>query len=88
MSKKGELNKKIMRTLLAMSLVYAGGMFCGDRAEAFGSGDTALETVTTNGSSPINDDKIITSADIIAGGSGIAGGLLVNFARVGSNYSP
>lgn len=84
MSKKGELNKKIMRTLLAMSLVYAGGMFCGDRAEAFGSGDTALETVTTNGSSPINDDKIITSADIIAGGSGIAGGLLVNFARVGS----
>lgn len=84
MSKKGELNKKIMRTLLAMSLVYAGGMFCGDRAEAFGYGDTALETVTTNGSSPINDDKIITSADIIAGGSGIAGGLLVNFARVGS----
>lgn len=82
MSKKGELNKKIMRTLLAMSLVYAGGMFCGDRAEAFGSGDTALVTVTTEKSLPINNDKIITSAEILAGGSGIAGGLLVIFGEI------
>lgn len=82
MSKKGELNKKIMRTLLAMSLVYAGGMFCGDRAEAFGSGDTALVTVTTEKSLPINDNKIITSAEILAGGSGIAGGLLVIFGEI------
>lgn len=82
MSKKGELNKKIMRTLLAMSLVYAGGMFCGDRAEAFGSGDTALVTVTTEKSLPINDDKIITSAEILADKTGIAGGLLVIFGKI------
>lgn len=82
MSKKGELNKKIMRTLLAMSLVYAGGMFCGDRAEAFGSGDTALVTVTTEKSLPINDNKIITSAEILADKTGIAGGLLVIFGEI------
>ena len=65
MSKKGELNKKIMRTLLAMSLVYAGGMFCGDRAEAFGYGDTALVTVTTEKSLPINGDKIIDRKSVV-----------------------
>lgn len=80
MGKKQGLSKKITRTMLAMSLVYAGGMCADITAEAW----NAATTVNTSGSTPIDENKIITSADF-NGNEDV--GLLVNVVNK-SNSSP
>ena len=78
MGKKQGLSKKITRTMLAMSLVYAGGMCADITAEAW----NAATTVNTSGSTPINENKIITSADF-NGNEDV--GLLVNVVNNSSS---
>lgn len=59
MGKKQGLSEKITRTMLAMSLVYAGGMCADITAEA----RSAVTTIDANSSMTIDENKIITSAD-------------------------
>lgn len=80
MGKKQGLSKKITRTMLAMSLVYAGGMCADITAEAW----NAATTVNTSGSTPIDENKIITSADF---NSNEDVGLLVNVVNKSNSSS-
>lgn len=77
--KKQGVGKKITRTMLAMSLVYAGGMCADSTAEAW----NAVTTVNTSDSTPVNENKIITSTDF-TGGEDV--GLLVNLVNADNSH--
>lgn len=67
MKNREEVSKKIARTLLAMSLVYAGGMFAScEKAAAWGYSDPVIEKEIT-ADSTIADNITIQSADFSGG---------------------
>ncbi len=80
MKNREEVSKKIARTLLAMSLVYAGGMFAScEKADA--ADPVSEKAITTD--STISEEFNIQSADF-AGGKDV--GLLVT-VPIGSSSS-
>ena len=65
MQKQQALSKKVVRTLLAMSFVYSGGMFVADEARAAApTFATPVKTIDCDGGFTNNDPIIITAADV------------------------
>ena len=71
MQKQQALSKKVVRTLLAMSFVYSGGMFVAGEVEAAPTFATPVKTIDCDSTFTNSEAITITAADFAAQGADI-----------------
>lgn len=71
MQKQQALSKKVVRTLLAMSFVYSGGMFVAGEAEAAPTFATPVKTIDCDSAFTKSEAVTITAADFAAKGADV-----------------
>ena len=71
MQKQQALSKKVVRTLLAMSFVYSGGMFVAGEAEAAPTFATPVKTIDCDSAFTNSEAITITAADFAAKGADV-----------------
>ena len=83
MQKQQALSKKVVRTLLAMSFVYSGGMFVAGEAEAAPTFATPVKTIDCDSAFIKSEAVTITAADFAAKGADV--GLTLDMKTTSEN---